>query len=224
MTNDLSIPYFAIRERFVGAAAMLTDDQRVLTVPACPGWSAHELLTHVVSMPTAILAGDLPEGGDPNPWLQRLVDENSHREFGDLAQLWSADDEALAGLVRGAGLLLADLFVHESDLHAAVGSVGHREAPELPTQLGASLAALQKQLAQTELAPICVDTGQLRMATSDGDPGWTLRCSAWEAHRALNSRRTREELLALEHDGEPAAYFEILHEHLPLPETTLGET
>lgn len=220
--------YFDIRDRVVGAAAMLTDEQLALPVPACPEWTVHELVTHLVSMPMAILAGDVPEtvmgGGDPTPWLAQLVHDHSHRSIGELARWWASDDAALAGVVQGAGLLLADLFTHESDLHGAIGSTAHRDAPELDTQIDAALAGLRKDIDVAGLPPIAVDTDTTRRVSADGDPGWVLRTGFWEAHRALNSRRTVDELVAIEHEGDPMRYVEVLHRHLPLPAQSLGET
>ncbi len=132
MSDRLVSMYFDIRERVVGAAVILDDGALATRVPACPDWTVHQLVAHLVSMPMAIIAGDIPEavmgGGDPNPWLRGLVDEHAERSITDLARWWASDDDALTDLLPGAGLLLADLFTHESDLHGAVGSRGHRDA------------------------------------------------------------------------------------------------
>lgn len=225
--SRLASMYFDIRDRVVGAVVMMTDEQLATPVPACPDWTVHALFTHLVSMPMAIVAGEIPEevtgGGDPNPWLAQLVETHRRRPVEDLARWWAHDDATLAAVLSGAGLLLADLFTHEADIHGAVGSVAHRDSLELDSQIDAALAGVQKGVVAAGLAPIAVDTGTLRRVSAEGEPGWTLRTGFWEAHRVLNSRRTREEMLALDHDGDPAAYFDVLHDHLPLPEQSLGE-
>ena len=219
--------YLDGRERVVGAVALLTDEQRAVTVPACPEWTVHDLLAHMVSMPMAILAGDVPEsvvaGGDPNPWLADLVAEHSARSFADLARWWASEDDALVALLPDADLLLTDLVTHEGDLHGALGSRAHRGAPELADHVDAALAGLRPGLDAAGLAPIAVDTGAVRRVSGEGEPGWTLRTGLWEAHRALSSRRTRAEVLALPHEGDPTAYVEVLDRHLPLPARSLGE-
>jgi hypothetical protein len=223
----LASMYFDVRERVVGTVAMLDDDQLATPVPACPEWTVHALVAHLVAMPMAIVAGDIPEavmgGGDPNPWLAQLVADNQHRTVSDLARWWASDDDALAATLAGAGLLLADLFTHEGDLHGALGSTAHRNTPELDSQIDAAMAGLQKDITAAGLPPIAVDSGTERRVSADGTPGWTLRTGFWEAHRVFNSRRTPEEVLALPHDGDPSIYFDVMHEHLPLPGTSLGE-
>ncbi len=223
----LASMYFDVRERIVGAVAMLDDDQLATPVPACPEWTVHALVAHLVAMPMAIVAGDIPEavmgGGDPNPWLAQLVADNQHRTVSDLARWWASDDDALAATLAGAGLLLADLFTHEGDLHGALGSTAHRNIPELDSQIDAAMAGLQKDITTAGLPPIAVDNGTERRVSADGTPGWTLRTGFWEAHRVFNSRRTPEEILALPHDGDPSIYFDVMHEHLPFPTASLGE-
>lgn len=225
--EELASMYFDIRERVIGATVRLDDRALGTRVPACPDWTVHQLVAHLVSVPMAIIAGDVPEtvmaGGDPNPWLRELVEEAAGRSIGELARWWASDDDALAELIPGAGLLLADLFTHESDLHGALGSRGHRDAPELDSQIDATLAGIQKDVGAAGLPPVCVDTGSDRRCSGEGEPGWTLRTGFWEAHRALNSRRTRDELMAMDHSGDPLRYVEVLDGHLPLPARSLGE-
>ncbi|MEZ5244923.1 MAG: hypothetical protein R2707_07495 [Acidimicrobiales bacterium] len=225
--NRLASMYFDIRERVIGAAVMMDDDQLATRVPACPDWTVQGLVAHLVSMPMAIVAGEIPEavmgGGDPNPWLAQLVADNQHRTIPDLARWWASADDALAATLAGAGLLLADLFTHEADLHGAIGSTAHRNTPELGSQIDAAMAGLQKGITAAGLPPIAVDNGTERRVSAEGTPGWTLRTGFWEAHRVFNSRRTPEELLDIPHDGDPSIYFDVMHEHLPFPAASLGE-
>ena len=223
----LASMYFDIRERVIGAAVMLDDDRLATRVPACPDWTVRGLVAHLVAMPMAIVAGEIPEavmgGGDPTAWLAQLVDEHQHRTIAELARWWASDDDALAATLGNAGLLLADLFTHESDLHGAIGSTAHRNTPELDSQIDAAMAGLQKDIAAADLPPIAVDDGTERRVSADGPPGWTLHTGFWEAHRVFNSRRTPEEVLDIPHEGDPSIYFDVMHHHLPFPAASLGE-
>ncbi len=223
----LATMYFDVRTRVVDTVAPLTDEQLSLPVPACPEWTVHGLLAHITALPMALVAGEIPDevmgGGDPNPWLTRMVAENVGRPVAELTSWWTSNDEALASVVDGAGRLLADLFTHEGDLYGALGARADRSPAELDSQIDAAMAGFQAEIVAAGLPPVAVDNGNERRASGPGEPGWVLRCDFWTAHRALNSRRTREELRALDHEGDPERYFDALHHHLPLPERSLGE-
>jgi hypothetical protein len=57
----------------------------------------------------------------------------------------------------------------------------------------------------------------------DADAGWVLLVTPSEAVRAINSRRTADELRALPSDGDVVPYLPVLAAHLPLPVRSLGE-
>ena len=215
--------YFAIRSRMVATAAELTDIQLATTVPACPAWTIHDLVVHVASMPHAILAGDIPDGPDPNPWIEGLIQRHRSKSLDETVSWWQSNDDALRALVDQAGLLTVDLFIHESDLHGALESDGHRAAPELAEQLGSCVATFGAHIASAGLGPVVIETELGRFATGEGEPDWTLQVSAWEAHRIVNSRRTAAEIRALPSTGNPDPYLVLLDEHLPLPTSSLGE-
>ncbi len=215
--------YFAIRARMVDAVGQLPHDQLVADVPACPAWTVHDLIVHVASMPQAILVGDIPDGPDPNPWIEGLIQRHRSKSLDEIVSWWHSNDDALGALADQADLLILDLFVHESDLHGAVGSVGHRAAPELAGQLAHSVGTLAAQIDTAGLAPVAIETELGRFVTGDGMPGWTMNVSAWEAHRTLNSRRTAAEVRSLPGTGDADPYLLLLDEHLPLPTASLAE-
>jgi hypothetical protein len=215
--------YVAIRSRLVDALEQLSPEQLAAVVPACPVWSVHELLVHVASMPMAIVSGDVPDGPDPNPWIEGLIARHRSKSVTELVSWWHSDEPAVQGLAAHAGVLVLDLFVHESDLHGAIGSIGHRRAPELADQLSMSISTLATQISATNLAPVAIETELGQFVTSEGTPGWTLCVSAWDAHRILNSRRTATEIRAVPGSGDPESYLTLIDEHLPLPHASLGE-
>lgn len=153
--------YFDIRERVI-RAVMMDGDQHATRMPACPDWTVQGLVAQFVSMPMAIVAGDIPDpvtgGGDPNPWLARPVADNQLRTIPDLARWWASNDDALATAPEGAGPLLADLFTSDGSLYGAIVWTTHRNTPELDSQIDAAGAGLQKGITAAGLPPIAVDT------------------------------------------------------------------
>jgi uncharacterized protein (TIGR03083 family) len=222
MTESLFPAYARTRGRIVDLLAAAPDDELARVVPACPGWTVHDLLAHVVSIPAALSDGRRPTGqiGD---WLTELVAERAEQPAGELAKEWQSLDGELEALLSGpSGLLFADLAIHEHDFRGALGRPDHA-ALEVDAMLPRTIVAFKGPLVEAGLAPIEVRAGSRVWRSHDGEAGWTLVVDPWTAVRALNSRRTAEELLALPSHGDASRYLPILDAHLPLPAASLGE-
>ena len=222
MAEGLFPAYARTRGRVIELLATAPDDELARIVPACPDWTVHDLLAHVVSIPAALSSGRLPTGpiGD---WLSELVAERVEQPARSLSQEWQALDNELEALLSGpSGLLFADLAVHEHDFRGALGRPDH-VALEVDAMLPRTIAAFKEPLQEAGLAPIEVRAGDRIWRSHDGEAGWTLIVDPWTAVRALNSRRTADELQALPSDGDASAYLPILDAHLPLPAESLGE-
>jgi uncharacterized protein (TIGR03083 family) len=220
--GDLVAAYGRTQDRIVALVEAASDEELARVVPACPGWTVHELVAHVVGMPSALAAGALPTGPIPE-WLDELVAVRRSRSVAELVGEWRGLDGSLGELLLGpAGLLFDDLAVHEHDLRAALGRPD-RAALEVDVVLPRTLAGFRGPLTEAGLGAIEVHDGGRRWRSHDAEVGWALEVDAWEAVRAVNSRRTAEELTALPHHGDPEPYLAVLDAHLPLPTASLGE-
>jgi uncharacterized protein (TIGR03083 family) len=214
--------YARTRDRMIEVIDTADDDELARVVPACPDWTVHDLLAHVVSIPAALSAGRYPTG-DVGEWLSELVAERSDLSASSLRDEWRSLDRELDALLSGsAALLFGDLAVHEHDLRGALGRPDHA-ALEVETMLPRTIAAFSGPLKAAGLAPIEVRAGDRVWRSHVGDPGWTLVIDPWTAVRALNSRRTEDELRALPSHGDATSYLPILDAHLPLPGASLDE-
>ncbi|HEU5302959.1 MAG TPA: maleylpyruvate isomerase N-terminal domain-containing protein [Acidimicrobiia bacterium] len=219
---DLAAIYLAVRDRMCAAIEAMPPADAEKVVPACPDWTVHDLLAHQTSMPVAILAGDIPTG-DPNGWIQGLVDARRDTSIDELLAEWRNDDAALGGLVANVGILVGDLVAHEGDLTGALGMVADRTAPESEAMLPGALAGLSGPVTEAGLGSIEVRHDDRSWRSHDAEPGWSFEADPWEAFRALTSRRTADELRAAPHTGDVEPYLAVLDAHLPLPTASLGE-
>jgi hypothetical protein len=220
--DDVFAPYQRTRARVSALFADAGADELARTVPACPAWSVHDLAAHLVGIPAALAAGRLP-AGDVDAWLQEIVDERRDDRVDALMSEWLALDAAIAPMLQGGGArMFADLAVHEHDLRGALGRADH-DALEVDAMLPRTIAAFSHPLQEAGLGAIVVEHDGRTWWSHDADAGWTLHVDPWEAVRAVNSRRTADELRALPADGDAEAYLPILHAHLPLPERSLAE-
>ncbi len=220
--TELVDAYVRTRTRMIDVFVDAPGPDLDRTVPACPDWAVRDLAAHVVSLPAALGAGHLPDG-DVGIWIQGLVDERRGQDVTALMQEWSELDDVIAPLLDGMGsVLFGDLAVHEHDLRGALGRPDHA-ALDVDVMMPRTLAGFAKPLRAEDLAAIAVEHDGRRWESHDREPGWTLLVDPWEAVRALNSRRTADELLHLPCTGDPVPYLAVLDAHLPLPIHSLGE-
>jgi len=221
--DQLFAAYSTTRARMTLIAESLSPADLCLTVPACPLWTVFDLIAHVVSMPAAIGNGESPPG-TLTDWLQILVEARRGQSVGDLTQEWLSLDGSISAILNGpGGVLYGDLAVHEHDLRGAVDAPDH-DALEVDVMLPRTLAGFAKPLRQAGLGAISVRHDDRIWRSHDTEPGWMLHVTPWEATRAVNSRRTADELRELPHDGDIEPYLAILDAHLPLPSTSLEES
>jgi hypothetical protein len=220
--SDIFDAYCRTRARIIALVTAAADAELGLAVPACPAWTVADLMRHVVSMPAAIAEGARP-AGSVSEWLQDLVDSRRGQSPTQLASQWTALDRPVEVLLEGpAGVLFGDLAVHEHDLRGALQSPDHG-ALEVEVMLPRTLAGFTRALRDANLGSIAVVTPDRTWSSHQAEPGWRLKIEPWEAVRALNSRRTADELRSLPHDGDVEPYLAILEAHLPLPLTSLNE-
>ncbi len=220
--DELFAAYSTTRRRMVVLAESLDPGDLGRTIPACPSWTVFDLMAHVVSMPAAIGNGELPPGS-VTAWLQGLVEARRDQSVGDLTEEWLSLDCAISAILNGpGGVLFGDLAVHEHDLRGAVDAPDHG-ALEVEVMLPRTLAGFAKPLRNAGLGAIEVRHDDRIWRSHDGPPGWTLDVTPWEAVRAVNSRRTADELRQLPHEGDVEPYLAVLDAHLPLPSRSLKE-
>ena len=220
--TELFAAYAATRARMLDIARVAGPDALTTTVPSCPDWTALQLITHCVSMPAALGAGDFPTG-DLNEWIDKILADRAGRSLDELDTEWASANDTIAGMVNGGGaVLFDDLVVHEHDLRGALGVPDH-SALDASTSVPRSLESCVAALEEAGLGSIEVHSGSDTWRSHDAEPGWVLEVSPWEAVRVLYSRRTAEELRALGGSDNIDAYIAVLDAHLPLPTSSLGE-
>jgi hypothetical protein len=221
MGTELLDAYRAVRGRICAIAADLPPDGLAATVPSCPEWTVHDLIAHNMALPAAIGRGDLPDG-DLQGWLDGLVEARRGQPVAELIAEWETLDEVVGGVLSATAVLLDDLATHEHDLRAAVGRPDHG-ALEADLVLPAALDALAAGAVERGLGAVVVASPEGTWRSHEAEAGWTIRTSAWEAFRAVGSRRTADELRALPGDGDVDAFVAVVDGHLPLPATSLQE-
>ena len=208
--------YDGCRRRLAGLVA--AGDPSV-PVPACPGWSVHDLVAHLAG-----LAGDVVEGrvdgyGTP-PWTAAQVAAGRGRPTAELLARWEALMPAFATAVadpaRSAGtvaplplLVLFDVAAHEADARAALGAGGAVDPATVARCLALSIGSLRLAASAAGAPPLrVVATGLRSWDVGRGEDPDEVEAEPFELWRALGGRRTRDEVAALRWRGDPGPHLD----------------
>ena len=119
---DLGASYRAARLR---VANIVNDNLADRQVPATPGWSVHDVVSHLYGVMTDVVAGNL-EGVATPTWTAAQVERCRSKSVGQVVEEWSAAApgfEAFLSSPAGsnAGAAVMDVNCHETDLRSALG-------------------------------------------------------------------------------------------------------
>ncbi|WP_201299996.1 maleylpyruvate isomerase N-terminal domain-containing protein [Nocardioides sp. AX2bis] len=192
-------------------------------VPACPDWTARDLLSHMVGLATDVLDGDEPDDHNPG-WTDRQVARRKDRDVTELVEEWRAHADGLVAWMRENGSRpLNDVVIHEQDLRGALDRPGARDTPEL---------TIVRERMADRFAGTVVDLPPIALV----GPGWTwvnagtveeaptrLEADDFDLARALSSRRTEAQLRSWTVRGDVGAYLPALAGLGDLPVTPLPE-
>jgi uncharacterized protein (TIGR03083 family) len=222
--EEIADRYSDASARVVALVADLSAAQADTNVPGTPRWTVRELVSHVVGGPADMVAGTF-EGAGSEEWTQAQVDARRERSITDLLEEWDAVRTPLDGAIR-AGVVPApvsfDVITHEQDLRGALGAE-HTPDPLAVRFVNAGFAARAERVAQNSgLAPLeirATDTGWCV-----GSPGGvSLEASEFELFRALTGRRSGRQVSALDWNGDPAPYLDLLCPFGPLRDTDVSD-
>lgn len=192
------------------------------TVPACPGWTARELVAHMVGVDHDVLADEVDDEMDET-WTQKHVDQRSGRSTREVLAEWAGLADDVETFVRETDdAPLGDVVIHEQDLRGALGTPGARDDDGL---------AAVRDLMASQLGERLDGRGPVRLEATDtawswqsgeGDPDVVLRAGEFDLARALTSRRTADQLRSWA-TGDVGPYLDDFAGLGPLPEQELPE-
>jgi len=222
--------YTETRGRVVATVAELDPS---LPVPACPGWSAREVVAHLVGLASDVVTGRVA-GYAGQEWTEAQVRDRADRSMGELIAEWEELMPAFLGINRDlAGSSLpemiehvigplpktsfeaafhVDLLHHEHDLLGAVGTPREEHLP-------ADLAAMRAQLTNVRLQFAMAGLPTLRLVGVDagrtwdvgrGEPVASVAGTVIDFLRAFGGRRTLDQIRELDWRGDVEGMAEAL--------------
>jgi uncharacterized protein (TIGR03083 family) len=191
---DLGTHYAEARQRVTQLARSLSEAEASTPVAACPGWTVHDVVAHLVG-----LVGDAVEGRLKGIPTDEQTDEQvaRHRNvsMNDMLDAWTMFAPPFEDVVRANEVWPAvmDCVSHEHDMRAALKRPGNRDIPFI--RLGAK--RLARSIDVDARVHVTLDDGAV-IEAGTGDHTFRLRTTAFEVMRLRLGRRTRNEVLALD--------------------------
>lgn len=129
-TPEIPALYRATRERVAAFVRTLTPDAHHTVVPACPEWTVHDVVAHVVGITDDALAGNM-DGVTTDPWTAAQVARGRDVPVAELLDRWERNAAAFEPRTAAAPLSVVDLVSHEHDLYGAFGVQAARDSDAL---------------------------------------------------------------------------------------------
>jgi uncharacterized protein (TIGR03083 family) len=210
------------QDRVIGLVTGRDDAQLAVRVPACPDWTAKDLLAHMVGLGADVVAGDEPD--DHNPaWTQAQVDARRDHPVAALVQEWERVTGPLSEWMAEHGTRpLNDVVIHEQDLRGALDEPGAEENEGLDTVRDRMAGRFGPRVGAAGLPAIALVSPAWELVAGDGPVGCVLEASGFDLFRALVARRSAAQISAWVVEGDVRPYLPLFAGIGSLPETDLA--
>ena len=200
---DIGALYAKGRERIVSILRSCGPVELATAVPACPGWTVHDVVSHLVGVVEDAIAGRL--SGPPDEALTaEQVERHLADPVDDLVANWSRLSPFFEAALteRAIWPALMDVLSHEQDIRGALDRPGARD--EAALLLGA------RRLAMIEGLPVTIAITDDPEAQNAPSGALVVRTTAFEVLRFRLGRRTCAQVLALDWSSDPTAVIDQL--------------
>jgi uncharacterized protein (TIGR03083 family) len=219
--------YAEAHERIVHLVGALDEEQAATRVPGTPLWSVHDLLAHLVAVPSELASGRLTKVPEPGQ-TQEAVDARKDRSVAELLDEWRA---GLPGVLEGArtGLipppLTVDVITHEQDIRGALGAAHLDDDAALRYATSGFGFGFSRRVKAAGLPALrLLDPARgFDLTAGEGDASVTVQAPEFELFRALAGRRSRRQVAAFEWNADATPYLDTFCVFGPLPDDDVAD-
>lgn len=208
----------------------LSDEELERSVPATPGWSVRDIVSHLTGDVVCMLAGDFPQeffaafGSEQgvislNAWTDKQVRERRGRPLRNVLDEWEGTMDPLLKMMRGETpwpdgvlpiadhILLTDIATHQQDIYGALGLERDRGSVQIRIGTAAYIGGVRLRLQMQQERAIRFVTEDKEVVVGDGEPQASVRAPRFELFRALSGRRNPDQIKAFEWEGDPEPFI-----------------
>ncbi|HSS91088.1 MAG TPA: maleylpyruvate isomerase family mycothiol-dependent enzyme [Streptosporangiaceae bacterium] len=215
----------------------LPGDRLSTVIPACPQWTVRDLTAHMTGVAADTVEGRFPPINPHGTWAERQAVVDAHtagqvssRQTMTMAELlgeWTGHLPRVLAILRGDEplppgsmpahdwVIVSDIAAHGQDLRGALDLPGDRQSAAVTLGLQRYIAGLGQRLDRTGLPALLLRTPERDYQAGSGSPPATVTATAWELFRALGSRRSTGQILALPWSGDHRPYLRLLPAYGP---------
>jgi uncharacterized protein (TIGR03083 family) len=213
---NVGTAYGACRER-ITAMVTARPDLWGAAVPHCPEWTVRQTIAHLAGIVDDAANGNLA-GAGTDPWTAVQVAKRENTSMEAILAEWTSMGPFFEGVIAERGLATAqplfDIATHEHDLRHCLGVPDAQTTDVMTVGNWFLCSRLNARLAEASRPPVRVIIDGFD-ATAEFVPdisstALTVRASAFDFIRCFGSRRTKEQMLALDWSGDLAAVFDKL--------------
>lgn len=198
------------RESHQAICDLITSDNEHLPVPACPGWTLHDLLAHVTGAMQDFVSGNT-EGAPGSEWTAGHIERFRETRIEAIQSAWRASLDQAGPVFRRMGdQLLPDIVTHEFDVRGALGNTEARDAGRLAASVQVMAAWGDTYYRNASIPPIQIRINGKPIDMGEGSGQLTATMDAFEASRILTGRRSVAQIRALDWSAEPTPWLEHL--------------
>ncbi len=211
--SDVGEVYRDTRSRVTELVRTLDAAGREAPVPACPGWTVRDLLSHLAGLPADINAGRV-EGAGTDLWTAAQLAARTGRPCDELLEEWEREAPAFEQIlpVIKPPRPLYDVVVHEQDMRGAVGLPGGRDSEGVTLLYGVALGRLTEAFDEAGLPALEFETAKGTYVAGTGALSGRWSVDWFELFRSMSGRRSASQIRAL---GCPDPYVDLLP-YLPM--------
>lgn len=206
---DLGASYRRAHETVAELVRTLSPQQLQTSVPACPGWSVHDVVSHLTGVVTDVVGGRPYVGHDEQAASQ--VGERAETPTSVVLREWERSASQFEVVLSRSGVSdltpVLDVAVHEQDIRGALGLPGNRDGELIQLAVERAAQLLLSKLESAGLDPVVIMDDAGSVVAGHSDAPVSIRMSPFEYFRAAYGRRSRAQIERRIHGTREAGLY-----------------